>query len=125
MEPRIIIFGLIVLALLSRLIAGAMDRERITNYVHKQGWTLKKLHWDPFGPGWYGEKDARIYQLVYQDAEGRNHRAHVKTSMWSGVYLTKDEVASTPSPSVPGTSMQALQDENEQLKRRIAELEQA
>ncbi len=119
MEPLGIIIAFVALAIALRLIAGGFDGERVEEYVRAQGWVLVDKSWDPFGPGWFGEKDSRIYQIVYRDQEGHLHRAHVKTSMLSGVYLTGDELverAAEPTAS-------DLAEENARLRERIAELE--
>lgn len=116
MEPVIIVVGVIILAIVIRLIAGAFDGDRVEQYIRDIGGELIDRSWDPFGPGWFGEKDSRIYEIVYRDRDGRTHRAHVKTSMMSGVYLTNDRiVADTPPRSV--------EEEKDQLRRRLAELE--
>ena len=73
--------------------------------------------WDPFGPGWFGEKDSRIYEIVYRDRDGRVHRDHVKTSMMSGVYLTNDRI-------VEDRPKRSVEEEKAELRRRLAELEQ-
>jgi hypothetical protein len=113
-----IAFVALLLALLFRLIAGGFDADRVEAYVKERGWELVDRSWDPFGPGWFGEKDARIYRIVYRDTEGHTHRAHVKTSMFSGVYLTNDEVVERA-----GAAGDDLAAENERLRARIAELE--
>ncbi|NLB65347.1 MAG: hypothetical protein GX803_02635 [Lentisphaerae bacterium] len=124
MEPIfIIVGGFIALAVVTRLIAGSYDRGRIERYIRERGWELVDRSWDPFGPGWFGEKDSRIYQIVYRDQQGNLHRAHVKTSMFSGVYLTNDRmIQATDHP--PSTREDALFEENRRLRQRIAELEQ-
>lgn len=99
MDPLIIV-GFVLLAVVIRLFAGAFDGERGERYLRDNGYELIDKSWAPFGPGWYGEKDARIYEVVYRDREGKVHRAHVKTSMWSGVYLTNDRIVEeAPAPS--------------------------
>jgi len=113
----VLIVGVIFLAIVFRLLAGSMDHDRVDHYIQNLGGELLDKSWDPFGPGWFGEKDSRIYQIVYRDREGRVHQAHVKTSMLSGVYLTNDTIVEDPTHA-------SLEDENERLKRRIAELEQ-
>jgi hypothetical protein len=92
MEPLLVIGGFILLAIIFRLIAGGLDGGRVERYVRERGWELVDRSWEPFGPGWFGEKDSRIYQIVYRDREGNLHQAHVKTSMLSGVYLTNDHL---------------------------------
>lgn len=131
MEIFLLIVGFLVLALVFRLIAGSFDGERIERYVQEQGWTLVDKSWDPFGPGWFGEQDSRIYQIAYADREGNIHKAHVKTSMMSGVYLTRDVIVQpagterreSVEESEPTLSPEELRRENEDLRRRIAELE--
>jgi len=113
----------IVVSLVIRLMAGGLDGDRVERYVRDQGWELVDKSWDPFGPGWFGEKDSRIYQIVYRDQRGDLHRAHVKTSMLSGVYLTRDEIVEQTKDLASPSRDQGLADENARLRRRIAELE--
>lgn len=115
MEPFIIIV-FIALAICIRLLAGSFDGERVEKYVRDMGCELIDKSWDPFGLGWFGEKDSRIYEIVYRDREGRVHRAHVKTSMMSGVYLTNDHV-------VEDRPELSVEEEKAELRRRLAELE--
>lgn len=122
MEPLLVIGGFILLALSFRLIAGGLDGDRVERYVRERGWELVDRSWDPFGPGWFGEKDSRIYQIVYRDREGNLHQAHVKTSMLSGVYLTNDQLIQIKSPSAP-PPRPSLAEENRRLRQRIQELE--
>ena len=123
MEPLIVFCGFIVLAIVIRLIAGSFDGERVERYVRKQGWELVDRSWNPFGPGWFGEKDSRIYQIIYRDQQGNVHRAHVKTSMLSGVYLTNDQVVQ-PAEHPPTVQQPTLAEENRRLRERIRQLEQ-
>lgn len=129
MEPVLIIPLMIVLVVGFRLLAGSMDKGRIEAYIRSRGWELLDKSWDPFGPGWFGGKDSRIYQVVYRDQQGQTHRAHVKTSMLSGVYLTNDEIVSR---AVPARSVRPLDREEtevelrrevERLRQRVEELE--
>lgn len=113
----------IILAFAFRLMAGGLDGARVEDYVRSKGWELVDRSWDPFGPGWFGEKDARIYQIVYRDQRGDLHRAHVKTSMLSGVYLTNDEVVERAARGTSAEGAEALEQENARLRERIAELE--
>ncbi len=116
MEAGVVIVGVIVLAVIFRLIAGSFDGERVESYLREMNCELIDRSWDPFGPGWFGEKDSRIYQVVYRDHAGNVHRAHVKTSMLSGVYLTNDEIIEAgPPPSA--------EEEIANLRKRLAELE--
>ena len=86
------VLGVILLVVLIRLGVGSMDRSRIEEYVNDRGGRVVSITWAPFGPGWFGEKNDRIYEVVTYDADGRQHFAAAKTSMWSGVYWTEDQV---------------------------------
>jgi hypothetical protein len=76
--------GAIVVVL--RIIADRLDRQRIREEIEENGGKIVEIHWDPFGPGWFGEKSDRIYEVTYQSKKGHRVVAHCKTSMWSGVY---------------------------------------
>jgi len=123
MESAVMFIGFIILAIAIRAVSGSFDGERVARYVAEQGWELLDRSWDPFGPGWFGEKDARIYQIVYRDCAGYVHRAHVKTSMFSGVYLTNDQIVAQPEQTDPPEQI-TLAEENRRLRARIRELEQ-
>jgi hypothetical protein len=123
MEPLLLFGGFIVVAVIVRLVAGSFDADRVERYVREQGWDLVDRSWDPFGPGWFGEKDSRIYQIVYRDQQGNVHRAHVKTSMLSGVYLTNDYVVQ-PGDHPGRAPDEDLAEENRRLRERIRDLEQ-
>jgi hypothetical protein len=75
------------------LVAMSMDKSRITAYVEERGGRVVSISWAPFGKGWFGDKNDRIYEVVYYDAEGRQHFATCKTSLFSGVYWTDDRVS--------------------------------
>jgi hypothetical protein len=131
--PIFFLFALIAVA--ARLLAGVFDGERVETYIRDIGGQLLDKSWDPLGPGWFGEKDSRIYAIVYRDSQGNLHRAHVKTSMLSGVYLTNDEIISNPqaepSPQAeqteagcPAFPAEVIEREKEQLRKRLAELEE-
>lgn len=82
----------LMLSLVCRLITFKIDRHRIRGYLRKRGSELHRARWSPFGPGWFGERNARIYKIQYTDSEERLHFAFAKTSLFSGVYLTRDTV---------------------------------
>jgi hypothetical protein len=70
----------------------SMDKSRITAYVEERGGRIISISWAPFGRGWFGEKNDRIYEVVYYDRDGNQHWATCKTSLFSGVYWTEDRV---------------------------------
>ena len=96
----LLVFLFIGLAIAIRLIAGSMDEDRVGDYVRSRGGRLLSKEWAPFGRGWVGEKDSRIYNVTYEDAEGALHEATCKTSAFSGVYFTEDRVVRRP-PAAP------------------------
>ncbi|MCC6694541.1 MAG: hypothetical protein IT365_02820 [Candidatus Hydrogenedentes bacterium] len=122
MEVVLVFAGMIALIVVIRLVAGSFDGERVERYVAENGWELVDRSWDPFGPGWFGEQDARIYQIVYRDRQGNLHRAHVKTSMLSGVYFTNDHIVEAARPPAPSRE-ETLEEENQRLRERIRDLE--
>ena len=123
MEPLVIIVVFVVIAIVIRLIAGSFDGERVESYIRQNGWELVDKSWDPFGPGWFGEEDSRIYQIVYRDKRGNLHKAHVKTSMLSGVYLTNDHLVEQAEETETETD-ETLRKENQRLRNRIKELKE-
>jgi hypothetical protein len=133
MVAVIFIIMALVIVIASHACATDMDRCRISNYFRDRGWTLLGKERAPYGPGWYGDRD-RIYRVTYRDPEGRTHRAFLKTSMASGVYLTEDEVEGPPPsrapaprpaplPQIDDPEKQAMREEIVQLRQRVAELE--
>jgi hypothetical protein len=70
----------------------SLDKNRITDYIQQRGGRVVSISWAPFGKGWFGEKEERIYEVVYYDQAGNQHFATCKTSLWTGVYWTEDRV---------------------------------
>lgn len=117
----LILVVFVAIAVLSRVFAGGMDGNRVAEYIRSQGGELIESRWAPFGRGWVGEKNDRIYHVKYRDREGKIYEATVKTSMYSGVYFTENRVVQSEMQSLAPEKDLAL--ENEELKKRIAELE--
>lgn len=124
----------IATGLMIRLLAGSLDRDRVHQYITRIGGELLESHWDPFGPGWFGEKNDRIYSVRYRDRDGCIHKAHVKTSMMSGVYLTNDTIVSRPQPKPApprpkhldtAEKQETVEEEKARLRKRLAELEES
>jgi hypothetical protein len=121
-----VVIGFILLAIVIRFAAGSTDDGRIRENIEQQGGKITSINWSPFGRGWFGSKNERIYEVVYEDAQGRIHQAYCKTSMFSGVYWTDDKVVggavkpdSQPDAN-PGTDNLAA--ENQKLKAEIERL---
>lgn len=125
MEPIlyiIIIPAAIVVVLVIRLAAGAMDHERIRQYLADRGARVLEIRWDPFGPGWFGEKNDRIYHVRYVDREGNEHDSHCKTSLWTGVYFTEDRIVRRAVGSARMPAQGTLEEENRRLREELARL---
>lgn len=106
----------IILSVVTRLIAGSMDTKRIEKYIQEMGGQLLEKHWKLFGPGWFGTQYSRIYEVVYRDREKNLYRAYVKTSMFSGVYLSENQLISHPTRL-------SVEEEKARLRKRLEELE--
>ncbi len=122
-------FGLllfaIAIAFAIRLMAGQMDRKRIYDYIAGRGGRVLSVQWTPFGRGWFGERSDRIYAVRYVDAEGNTHEATCKTSMFTGVYFSEDEVlgrtADAQKPVADDWRVSELERENRRLRRELEE----
>ena len=89
--PLLLLIG-VVITVVMWVLASSTDRNRIAKYVQERGGRIVSIAYAPFGRGWFGEKNDRIYEVVYYDSEGNQHFASAKTSMWSGVYWTEDRI---------------------------------
>ncbi len=130
MDSIVVVFavvGVILLAVVVRGFAGSLDHERIGAYITSNGGRVESIHWAPFGPGWFGEKSDRIYEVRYVDNLGQLHDAHCKTSLTTGVYFTQDRVrtpvAAAPRGTSPFQNEEAhLAAENQRLREELARL---
>jgi hypothetical protein len=91
MDP-LLIFIFIGFIILFRLAAGHFDSIRIKEEVTSKGGQLISKVWSPFGKGWLGEKNSRIYKIEYLDRDGNHRQAFVKTSALGGVYFNDDKI---------------------------------
>lgn len=119
-SPAGIIIAFIVVALLIRLIAGALDGGRIEDHFNVNGNQFISKEWAPFGKGRLGDKSDRIYKITYKDKDGNIHEAYCKTSMFSGVYITEDKIIEYSKKST-GT-VARLEEENAKLKAELERL---
>ena len=124
-----------IAAVFFRLAAGGFDKNRVRRYIEEQGGELLDTQWNPFGRGWYGEKDSRIYRVQFRDRYGNIREATVKTSLYSGVYFTDDiivvpaQAQSAPENRLTGPPpsdepASDLQSELEHLRAENARLQQ-
>ena len=115
----IVVIGAVVLL---RLAAGQMDGGRIDEYIRSEGGHILERHWTPFGRGWFGDRDMRIYEVRYVDREGNVHDATCKTSMWGGVYFTEDTVSGGVRGAGKDSAAQTLLEENRRLREELERL---
>lgn len=107
--------------------SSGFDTNRIIEEINRKGGKLISKERVPFGKGWIGEKNDRIYKVIYRDKDGNTHEAFVKTSSTSGVYFAEDTIIEYSPDYVSHTDSHAeekndLLAENEQLKRELEEL---
>ena len=92
-----VFFGLIGAVALGRFLVDRLDRQRIRDHLAERGCAALEIHWAPFGPGWFGEKGERIYEVVYQTRAGERVVANCKTSLFSGVYWHRQDGPAPPA----------------------------
>jgi hypothetical protein len=108
----------IIIAIVIRLAAGGLDHDRVRQYVESRSGKVIEANWEPFGPGWFGEKSDRIYAVRYIDQDGNEHQAHCKTSMWTGVYFTEDRIVKYADRACV-MQQPSLEDENRRLREEL------
>jgi hypothetical protein len=122
MEVLLVVVAIVFLALVFRLVAGGMDHGRIHGYISERSGRAIHVHWNPFGKGWFGEKNARIYQVRYEDADGNIHQATCKTSLLAGVFFTEDQIVSRTCETNASSREAQLEQENRQLRQQLEQL---
>jgi hypothetical protein len=117
---------LIVFVIVIYGLASDFDEKRIDNEIASKGGTVISKTWQPFGKGWFGEENDRIYEVRYLDKEGNEHKTLVKTSSFSGVYFSDDVIIryANNKPLVSDEAKLNLIAENERLKKEIEILKQ-
>lgn len=95
--PAVVVVLFVLAGIGIWMFSMSLDKNRITDYVEQRGGRIISIGWAPFGKGWFGEKEERIYEVVYYDKDGNQHFATCKTSFWTGVYWTEDRVTHSKS----------------------------
>ena len=114
---------ILILIVVIRLAAGGADHGRIRSYVAESGGSVQSIEWAPFGKGWFGEQNDRIYRVVYVDRDGNTHEASCKTSLFSGVYFTQDQIIRYSSKVREAKNeSESLREENERLRDELRRL---
>ncbi|MHC4713861.1 MAG: hypothetical protein ACYTAN_11415 [Planctomycetota bacterium] len=118
----LLILSAIGFVILLRLWLGGMDHGRIDRYIASRGGRILEKHWHPFGRGWLGEKESRIYAVRYVDADGNIHDATAKTSLLTGVYFTEDTVVARTAGASDDREKQRLLEENARLREELEQI---
>ena len=69
-----------------RIVMHFVDKSRIKDEVEAKGGRIISINWNPFGRGWFFEKNERHYSVIYTDRSGVEISADCKTSLFTGVY---------------------------------------
>lgn len=81
-----------------RIAMHFVDKARIGREVEAQGGRVVSISWDPFGRGWFFEKNERHYTVIYTDRAGATKTAACKTSWFSGVYWAEPPATEEAAP---------------------------
>ena len=76
----------IVAALAIRIAMHFFDKARIKDEVEAKGGRMVSINWNPFGRGWFFERNERHYNVTYRDRSGATISTTCKTSLFTGVY---------------------------------------
>ena len=85
-------------ALAMRVAMHFLDKNRIRQEVEANGGSVVSITWDPFGRGWFFEKNERHYSVSYRDRSGNVQSGTCKTSLFTGVYWTEPRATTKPQP---------------------------
>jgi len=110
----------IAIAVGIRLFLGALNHERIKDYIKSKGGTVIDIQWSLFGPGWFASQSDVIYRVRYRDRDGNERHAYCKTGILSGVYLTEDKIVGVAQQQSQNNV--SLEDENRRLREEIRRL---
>jgi len=65
------------------------DKLALRSYLASENGTFLSMTWAPFGPGWAGERNDRIYVVKYRNGRGETEQAYAKVSSTGAVYLRR------------------------------------
>jgi hypothetical protein len=96
---RLDVFLLALVAIVViRAILHFVDKSRIREDVEAKGGRILSIRWNPFGRGWFFEKNERHYAVTYTDRSGGTISAACKTSLFTGIYWADEPLAEEPRP---------------------------
>ena len=76
------------------------DKSRIKDEVETRLGRVVSITWNPFGRGWFFEKNERHYDVTYVDRSGQTITTACKTSLFTGVYWADGPQLSEPPPRI-------------------------
>jgi hypothetical protein len=93
-------FLIIVGAIGVRIAMHFFDKSRIKDEVETRLGRVVSITWNPFGRGWFFEKNERHYDVTYVDRSGQTITTACKTSLFTGVYWADGPQLSEPPPRI-------------------------
>jgi hypothetical protein len=96
---RLDVFLLALVAIVViRAILHFVDKSHIREDVEAKGGRILSIRWNPFGRGWFFEKNERHYAVTYIDRSSATISAACKTSLFSGIYWADAPLVEEPRP---------------------------
>jgi len=91
-------YGLVFVAaaIVIRIVMHFVDKKRIKDEVETKLGRVVSITWNPFGRGWFFEKNERHYQVSYVDRSGETISTACKTSFFTGVYWAEGPSVTEP-----------------------------
>jgi len=83
-----------------RVILHFVDKNRIKDEIEAKGGRVVAITWNPFGRGWFFEKNERHYKVAYTDRSGAALSTTCKTSLFSGVYWADGPTLAESAPRI-------------------------
>jgi len=80
------------------LLSVNWDKKRIERYFAGRGCEVVETTWRPFARWWSGDRNETHYQVWYRDRDGTTWECLCKTSMFTGVFTTEEQVHFRPQP---------------------------
>jgi ribosomal protein S27AE len=97
MNASILLIGLLA-AIAIRVAMHFIDKNRIKDEVESKLGRVVSIAWNPFGRGWFFEKNERHYDVTYVDRSGATVSTTCKTSLFTGVYWADGAKSAEPPP---------------------------
>jgi hypothetical protein len=81
-----------------RMVMHFVDKGRIKSEVEAKGGRIISISWNPFGRGWFFERNERHYSVTCADRSGATVTASCKTSLVTGIYWADAPTSDEPRP---------------------------